>query len=249
MTTPLLTALPTPLNLQQVPYHVAIIMDGNGRWALQRNLPRTEGHRRGAQSLKTILSCCRDWGIGALTVYAFSTENWRRPRSEVNFLLGLFEHLLRRELAELCQEGVRLRYLGDLSLLPRSLQEVIQESVVSTATNPGVRLTVALNYGSRQEIARVCRQVAEQVQQGELSLDHIDEQLFAKYLDTVDVGDPDLLIRTSGEMRLSNFLLWQMAYTEIYFTETLWPDFDRRTFEKALVAYQGRDRRFGKVPA
>jgi undecaprenyl diphosphate synthase len=163
--------------------------------------------------------------------------------------LGLFEHLLRRELAELCQEGVRLRYLGDLSLLPKSLQAIIQESVLATATNPGVRLTVALNYGSRQEIARVCRQVAEQVQQGELSLEQIDEQFFGQCLDTVDVGDPDLLIRTSGEMRLSNFLLWQMAYTEIYFTETLWPDFDRRTFEKALVVYQGRDRRFGKVSA
>ncbi len=237
----------TPPTLEIVPNHVAVIMDGNGRWAKQRNLPRTEGHRRGAQTLKKILRCCKDWGIQALTVYAFSTENWKRPVEEVHFLMGLFEHLIRKELAELCREGVKLKFIGDLTVLPPSLQTEMKASMEATAQNPGVCLTVALNYGGRREIVMACRHLAAQVQAGQLHPQDIEDQHLSHALETAEVGDPDLLIRTSGEMRLSNFLLWQMAYTELYVTETLWPDFDKTAFAQALLDYQKRDRRYGKV--
>ncbi|MEM9136631.1 MAG: isoprenyl transferase [Cyanobacteria bacterium P01_F01_bin.42] len=236
-----------PTNLKIVPDHVAMIMDGNGRWAKQRGLPRTEGHRRGAQVLKKIVRCCDSWGIKALTVYAFSTENWRRPLEEVRFLMGLFEHVIRRELSELCQQGVKLRFIGDLSVLPPALKVEIENAVRMTAQNLGVCLTVALNYGGRREILLACQQLAQAVRQGELDVWDIDEDQFSAVLDTHEVGDPDLLIRTSGEMRLSNFLLWQMAYAELYVTDTLWPDFDNAAFAQALLAYQHRDRRYGKV--
>ncbi|NET37076.1 MAG: isoprenyl transferase [Cyanothece sp. SIO1E1] len=247
MTAQLLSTFPINLDRQRLPKHVAVIMDGNGRWATQQGLPRIEGHRRGARTLKELLRCCKDWQINALTVYAFSTENWRRSIEEVDFLMLLFERLLRKELEEMCQEGVRISFVGDLDALPQSLQREINRSITATAHNQAVHLTVAMNYGSRSELVSVCRQVADQVHHGTLQPEAINEALFEQYLYTSGTQDPDLLIRTSGEMRLSNFLLWQMAYTEIYFTDTLWPDFDRMEFNRALVAYQERDRRFGRV--
>ncbi|MDX2243041.1 MAG: isoprenyl transferase [Leptolyngbyaceae cyanobacterium bins.302] len=243
----ILSQLPADLKQDRLPRHVAVIMDGNGRWAKQRGLPRFMGHRRGVDALKDLLRCCRDWGVEALTAYAFSTENWGRPSEEVEFLMTLFERVLRQELREMMQENVRIRFVGNLSVLPRSLQSEIERAVSETATNQGIQFTVATNYGGRQEILQACRAIAQKVQEGLISPDEIDEALFDRHLYTAGICDPDLLIRTSGEMRLSNFLLWQMAYGEIYVTETLWPDFDRDQFHQALSAYQQRERRFGKV--
>lgn len=239
--------IPPDLDPQRLPQHVAVIMDGNGRWATKQGLPRVAGHRGGARVLKEILRCCKDWGIKALTAYAFSTENWQRPSFEVNFLMMLFERLLDRELAQMQQEGVRISFVGDLSALPVSLQREIERSLAQTANNQAIDLTIALNYGSRDEIIKVCRQVAIQVQRGEISPEQINASLLEQHLYTASLPDPDLLIRTSGEMRLSNFLLWQIAYTEIYFTDILWPDFNRAAFHRALLDYQRRDRRRGQI--
>jgi undecaprenyl diphosphate synthase len=205
------------------------------------------GHKRGVDALKELLRCCNDWGIKALTAYAFSTENWGRPLEEVDFLMTLFERVLRKELREMMQENVQIRFVGNLNALPRSLQAEIERSMADTQDNPGIRFTVATNYGGRQEILHACQAIAQQVQQGLIQPEQIDEALFESHLYTAGICDPDLLIRTSGEMRISNFLLWQMAYAEMYITETLWPDFDRLEFHRALTAYQQRDRRFGKV--
>ncbi|MGK7889720.1 MAG: isoprenyl transferase [Leptolyngbyaceae cyanobacterium] len=237
--------LPPELDRQRLPQHVAIIMDGNGRWATARGLPRMVGHRQGAQTLKTLLRCCRDWGISTLTVYGFSTENWKRPTDEVKFLMALFEQLLRRELAAMHREGVRVRFLGDLATLPESLQTEMQRSMFQTCENTAVNLNVALNYGGRKEIVNACRRLAEQVQEGNIMPHDINTDVFERYLDTQGLSHPDLLIRTSGEMRLSNFLLWQTAYSEIYFADELWPSFDPDAFKTALLSYQGRQRRFG----
>jgi undecaprenyl diphosphate synthase len=249
MTAPstLLVQLPIDLDPDGLPQHVAVIMDGNGRWAKQQGLPRVLGHRRGVAALKDLLRCCKDWGIPALTAYAFSTENWGRPLEEVDFLMVLFERVLRAELREMVREGVRIRFVGDLERLPPSLQAEIHQAMATTAGNTNVQFTVATNYGGRQEILNACRQLAEQVRAGQLNPADITEQLFAQHLYTHDLSDPDLLIRTSGEQRLSNYLLWQMAYTEQYFTDTLWPDFDREAFHQALLSFQQRQRRFGKV--
>jgi undecaprenyl diphosphate synthase len=241
--------LPADLDRDRLPQHVAVIMDGNGRWAQQRGLPRIMGHRRGVDTLKQLLRRCSDWGIGALTAYAFSTENWGRPLEEVGFLMTLFERVLRQELTEMMAENVRIQFVGNLSALPDSLQGEIERAVDATRHNAGIRFTVATNYGGRQEILQACRAIATRVQRGELQPDDIDENLFSRHLYTADLVDPDLLIRTSGEMRISNFLLWQLAYAEIYVTETLWPDFTKLEFHQALQAYQRRDRRFGKVSA
>ncbi len=243
----LLSERPTDLCQERLPHHVAVIMDGNGRWAKRRGLPRIMGHRQGVDTLKNLLRCCKDWGIQSLTAYAFSTENWGRPAEEVDFLMTLFERVLRQELKEMIQEDVRIKFVGNLDSLPRSLQSEIQRSMSETQDNQSVNFTVATNYGGRQEIVQACRAIATQVQSGHLQPDEIDETLIAQNLYTQDIGDPDLLIRTSGEMRISNFLLWQMAYAEIYVTDTLWPDFDRAEFHQALCNYQNRDRRFGKV--
>ncbi|MEL4896848.1 polyprenyl diphosphate synthase [Crocosphaera sp. Alani8] len=242
-----LKELPTDLDPDLLPQHIAVIMDGNGRWAKRRSLPRIMGHQRGVDTLKDLLRCCRDWGIPALTAYAFSTENWGRPLEEVDFLMTLFERVLRRELQEMMTENVRIRFVGDLDVLSPSLQSEISRSMEDTENNTGVQFTVATNYGGRQEIVQSCRAIAQQVKQGLLKLDDIDESLFENYLYTKDIPDPDLLIRTSGEMRISNFLLWQLAYAEIYVTQTLWPDFDRHALHDALLNYQQRERRFGKV--
>ena len=242
-----LQELPADLDKSRLPKHVAVIMDGNGRWAKRRGLPRIMGHQRGVDALKDLLRCCKDWGIPALTAYAFSTENWGRPLEEVEFLMTLFERVLRRELKEMIEENVRIRFVGNLKTLPQSLQDEIERSMNDTKENWEIQFTVATNYGGRQEIVQACRAIASKVQQGLLQADEIDEDLFESYLYTAGIPHPDLLIRTSGEMRISNFLLWQMAYGEIYVTETLWPDFDRVQFHKALSAYQQRERRFGKV--
>jgi undecaprenyl diphosphate synthase len=244
---PVLQVLPADLQQERLPKHVAVIMDGNGRWAKQRGLPRIMGHRRGVDVLKDLLRCCRDWGIGALTAYAFSTENWGRPLEEVEFLMTLFERVLRQELREMMQENVRIRFVGNLTALPRSLQSEIARAMEATADNQGIQFSVATNYGGRQEIIQACRAIAHKAQQGLIDPNQIDEALFERHLYTNGICDPDLLIRTSGEMRLSNFLLWQIAYGEIYVTDTLWPDFDRNEFHQALCAYQQRERRFGKL--
>ncbi|NEQ97540.1 MAG: isoprenyl transferase [Cyanothece sp. SIO2G6] len=240
-----LKTLPADLHPDYLPNHVAVIMDGNGRWAKQKGLPRRAGHKQGVDTLKSLLRCCKDWGIGALTAYAFSTENWSRPLEEVEFLMTLFERVLRQELNELIQEQVQIRFVGNLTALPQSLQNEIHHSMEATRRNDGIKFTIAKNYGGRQEIVHACHQIAEQVKNGLLGLDEIDVQLFEQYLYTAGNCDPDLLIRTSGEMRLSNFLLWQTAYAELYVTDTLWPDFDRAEFHQALQTYQQRDRRFG----
>ena len=247
-TKPSLTyAFPPDLKQDRMPRHVAVIMDGNGRWAKQRGLPRIMGHRRGVDTLKKLLRCCRDWGIEALTAYAFSTENWGRPIEEVDFLMTLFERVLRQELMEMMEEDVRIRFVGNLDALPTSLQDEIDYAVTQTKGNRGINFTVATNYGGRHEIVQACQAIAQQVQKGELTPENITEDLFSHHLYTADIVDPDLLIRTSGEMRISNFLLWQLAYAEIYVTDTLWPDFDSTEFHRAIAAYQKRDRRFGKV--
>ena len=247
MTAQLLSQQSSNLEIPILPQHVAVIMDGNGRWAKQKGLPRIEGHCKGANILKEILRTCKDYGISTLTTYAFSTENWNRPISEVSFLMTLFEKLLRQELKEMNREDVCLRFIGDLASLPKSLQAEIDRAINITKYNTGVNFNVAINYGSRWEISKACKEIAYKITTGELTLDAINETTINHHLDTANSPDPDLLIRTSGEMRISNFLLWQMAYTEIYVTDTFWPDFDSTEFLKAISEYGKRDRRFGKI--
>lgn len=248
MKTPsILQQLPPDLTLERLPKHVAVIMDGNGRWAKNQGLPRIMGHKKGVDALKDLLRCCKDWGIKALTAYAFSTENWNRPLEEVDFLMTLFQRVLRQELRGMMQENVQIHFVGKLDALPHSLQAEIERSMSETQHNQDIQFTVATNYGGRQEIIDATKAIAHLVQQGKIQPQDIDEALFSSHLYTAGICDPDLVIRTSGEMRISNFLLWQMAYSEIYVTDTLWPDFDRAEFHRALANYQKRDRRFGKV--
>ncbi|MEA5571034.1 isoprenyl transferase [Calothrix sp. UHCC 0171] len=242
-----LPVLPSDLKRELLPRHVAVICDGNGRWARHRGLPRIMGHKQGVNALKEILRTCNDWGIEALTAYAFSTENWKRPVEEVDFLMTLFQVVLRQELREMMKENVRVKFAGNLKALPAALQEQIQNAMEETQNNRGIKFTIATNYGGRQEILSACRAIAQQVEAGLLKPSEIDEEVFERHLYTAGIDDPDLLIRTSGEMRISNFLLWQIAYTEIYVTDTLWPDFDRNQLHKALSSYQQRERRFGKI--
>ncbi len=243
----ILQQLPTDLRKNLLPQHVAVIMDGNGRWAKNQGKPRIIGHQKGVDVLKDLLRCCKDWGIPALTAYAFSTENWGRPQAEVQFLMTLFERVLRRELQEMKKENVKIRFVGNLEDLPDSLRQEIDRSMEDTKHNQGIQFTVATNYGGRHEIIQACQAIASKVEKGYLKTSQIDEAVFEQHLYTTGIPHPDLLIRTSGEMRISNFLLWQMAYAEIYVTSTLWPDFNRIEFHKALLTYQKRDRRFGKV--
>ena len=239
--------LPVDLKRELLPRHVAVICDGNGRWAKKRGLPRIMGHKRGVDALKNLLRTCKDWGIKALTAYAFSTENWKRPEEEVEFLMTLFGRVLRQELEEMLEEDVQIRFVGDLEELPVGLQKEITHAMETTRNNRTIQFNVATNYGGRLEILQACRSIADRVQKGLLQPNEIDEAIFERHLYTAGSCDPDLLIRTSGEMRISNFLLWQIAYSEIYITETLWPDFDRSEFHRALSAYQQRERRFGKI--
>jgi undecaprenyl diphosphate synthase len=228
-----------------LPQHVAIIMDGNGRWAKARGLPRTAGHKKGADSLRRTLDYCHDAGIKHLTIYAFSAENWKRPSDEISDLMQLLQHYLHRELETLHQRGVRLRFIGDLSKLGAEIREQILYAEDMTKRNDAFSLTIALSYGSRQEIVRATQKIAEKLAAGKISTNDITEELFAENLDTAGLPEPDLLIRTGGEKRLSNFLLWQSAYTEFYFTDTLWPDFDKADFTAALTDFSSRERRYG----
>jgi undecaprenyl diphosphate synthase len=242
-----LIELPADLDRVKLPQHVAVIMDGNGRWGKKQGLARIVGHRKGVDVLKDLLRCCKDWGIPALTAYAFSTENWGRPLEEVDFLMTLFERVLQRELDEMNAEQVRIRFIGQIDALPSSLRAEIAKAEEATRHNQGTMFTVAANYGGRQEILQACQNLAAMVKNGSIEATEIDENLLSQQLYTDGLPEPDLLIRTSGEMRISNFLLWQMAYSEIYVTDTLWPNFDRRAFHLALIDYQQRQRRFGKV--
>ena len=228
-----------------VPRHVAIIMDGNGRWAAQRNLPRVAGHRAGAEAVRNTLKAAAKYGIEALTLYAFSSENWRRSAEEVSDLTGLLRYYLEKELGTLAEEGVRLRLIGDYAAFGPDLVERLERAMERTRDNQRLTLVVALNYGSRAELVEASRCLARKVADGGLSLDDIDEAAIEAQLDTRDLPPLDLLIRTSGEVRLSNFLLWQAAYAELLFTPTLWPDFDDKAFAAALTEYSSRQRRFG----
>lgn len=230
-----------------LPEHVAIIMDGNGRWAKRRGLPRVAGHREGVKSVKEIVRAAGELGIQVLTLYTFSKENWKRPEDEVSTLMKLLVTALRNELDELATNNVRLSAIGDLNDLPVFARRELLESIERTSHNTGLTLNLALSYGSRAEIVQGVKKIAERVKSGELSLDDITEETFSDALYTRNLPDPDLLIRTSGEQRISNFLLWQLAYTEIYLTRTLWPSFRREQFCDALLSYMRRERRFGMI--
>ena len=227
------------------PLHVAIIMDGNGRWAQGRALPRAAGHKQGGEAVKRAVASAVEMGIGYLTLYGFSSENWKRPVSEVNDLMGLLRYYLRSEVAYLDDKGVRLRIIGDRQRLAPDIISLIEEAEGQTAGNHTLNLVVALSYGSRTEITLAARRLAEEVASGALRPEDIDEESFAGRLFTVGIPDPDLLIRTSGEKRISNFLLWQSAYTEFVFVDTMWPDFSKADFENAVSEYQRRERRYG----
>ena len=230
-----------------LPKHVAIIMDGNGRWAELRNLPRIAGHREGIKSVREMITVCLELGIHALTIYAFSQENWKRPVQEISSLMGLLEYYLSTERSKLIEQGVRLRTIGRLDSLPASALQWVRAAEQETAHLDKLHLTVALSYGGRAEIVDAVRELLHEAQDGKLQPDDVDESCIQQYLYIHDLPDPDLLVRTSGETRISNFLLWQIAYTELYFTPTLWPDFRRRELLLALLEYQRRDRRFGRV--
>ena len=235
------------VDLDRVPSHVSIIMDGNGRWAQARGLDRSRGHVAGVDALREAVTTSVRLGLDALSVYAFSTENWRRPQREVDLLMHLFATTLVNELPLFHQENVRLRFLGDLDALPGKTRQVFQRGLDETADHTGMTFALAVNYGSRAEIARAARQIAQEAAAGSLDPSDVDEEAVASRLYTAGLPDPDLLIRTSGELRLSNYLLWQLAYTEFYVTDTLWPDFDKWDYLRAIRAYQGRSRRFGGV--
>ena len=229
------------------PRHVAIIMDGNGRWAASRGLPRTQGHRRGADAVRRAVEAAVELGIEYLTLFGFSSENWRRPAEEVTDLMGLLRRYLQSEIAELHKEGVRLRVVGDRARLAPDIVRLIEEAEARTAENTRIGLTIALSYGGRQEIADTARRIAEDVAAGRLSPAAIDERAFESRLLTAGIPDPDLLIRTSGEQRISNFMLWQLAYSELVFVDTYWPDFAKADLEAALRDYQNRERRYGSA--
>ena len=229
--------------------HVAIIMDGNGRWAAERGLPRTEGHRQGVESVRATVKAALELGITHLTLFSFSSENWSRPQHEIQFLFGLMRRFVQRDLAELHKQGVKIRVIGTRQGLDPDLLRLIDDAVALTETNATLNLTIAFNYGSRDEITRAVRRVAEEVASGNLSPSDVTSETFGSYLDTSDLPDPDLLIRTSGELRLSNFLLWQLAYSEFVFVDVYWPDFSRDVFETAITEFQGRSRRFGGTSA
>ena len=236
------------LDLDLLPRHIAVIMDGNGRWAELRNLPRMAGHTEGIKSVREIIQLCRDLGIGALTIYAFSQENWKRPVAEINALMMLLEHYLQNEMDELIAKGARFRAIGDVDNLPPPALNWVRRVERETAHLDKLMLTVALSYGGRSEIVEAVQRLAKDCKEGRVDPDAIDASVLESYLWTQGLPDPDLLIRTSGEARISNFLLWQLAYTEMYFTPVLWPDFRRRETLLALLDYQRRERRFGQVP-
>ncbi len=240
-------ALSKRIDKQKVPEHVAIIMDGNGRWATKKGLPRSFGHNRGVSVLKEIIRTSKTLGCKILTVYAFSTENWARPTKEVDFLINLFAEVLRKEIEELHQESIKIKFIGDLTPFPDSLKKIIFSSESLTKNNKAFLLNICINYGGRQEIVKVAKELALKSSSGEIKPSEVDEELFNSELSTQGIKDPELLIRTSGEKRISNFLLWQLAYSEIYISDVLWPDFNESEFLKAIIDYQSRDRRFGGI--
>lgn len=233
------------IDRNRVPRHIAIIMDGNGRWANSRGLPRFFGHKAGVESLRDIVRACSELKVNVLTVYAFSTENWKRPQEEVNVLMDLLVEYLYKEIDELCQEGVKVNPIGKLGELPDNVNEALRMAVERSRTNEGLVLNLALNYGGRTEIVEAVRTIAASVKNGNLSVDGIDGNTIAEHLYTTGQPDPDLLIRPSGDFRISNFLLWQLAYTEFWYTPVLWPDFRRLHLVRAIVEFQSRERRFG----
>jgi undecaprenyl diphosphate synthase len=235
----------TKLDLKRLPDHVAIIMDGNGRWAQRRHLPRIAGHRAGMKRVREVIETCAQLHLPCLTLYAFSLENWRRPEAEVDFLMGLLREYLKRELPEIHKNNIRLLIIGRAEQLPEKVRKDITDAMQQTAQNTGMKLIVALNYGGRAELADAFNALLDRMRENGLSSFRADEQTISDHLYTAGLPDPDLLIRTSGEMRVSNFLLWQIAYAEIYVTETLWPDFSRARLLEAVLDYQKRERRYG----
>lgn len=237
------------VNLDNLPSHISVIMDGNGRWATRQGKERGEGHIAGISSLREVITACVRLGIDVLSAYAFSTENWKRPQHEVDLLMHLFATTLLKELPLFHQENVKLVFLGDIEALPEKTREVFEQGLAETAGNTGMVLALAVNYGARAELARAARTLAARVARGDINIEDINENAVAASLYTAGLPDPELLIRTSGELRLSNYLLWQLAYSEFYVTDTLWPDFDRWELLRGIKAFQGRERRFGGVKA
>ena len=240
---------PIPISAFAMPRHVAIIMDGNGRWASARGLPRGEGHRRGVEALRKTVRAAGEMGIRFLTIFSFSAENWSRPPSEIRDLMGLLRRFIRNDLAELHQNGVKVRVIGERGDLDPDIRRLLEEAEELTTDNDGLTLVVAFNYGARQEIARAAARIAAMIKDGSLDPSAITAELIGQNLDAPDLPDPDLIIRTSGEQRLSNFLLWQAAYSELVFVPTYWPDFDRAALEGAIAEYHRRERRFGGLIA
>ena len=230
-----------------LPRHIAIIMDGNGRWAQKRGLPRTAGHAAGSETFRRIATYCKNLGLDYLTVYAFSTENWKRSADEVRAIMALFDKYLHEAIDEMEQDHIRLKILGDLGRIPPSLRALIAKTDEISTHYDGFQANICVNYGGRDEILRAVRRFAAECAEGKRKPEDLDETLFSTYLDSAGIPDPELIIRPSGEQRLSNFLLWQCAYSEFYYTDALWPDFDEEELDKAIAAYQSRDRRFGGV--
>lgn len=248
MSEPQITSqLKEQLVLSKLPRHVAIIMDGNGRWAKQQGKPRIEGHRAGTQSVRAIVEASVELGIQALTVYAFSSENWRRPALEIKALMRLLVEYLKRELRELNENNIRLKTIGRVEALPPEVRKQLNFTIENTRNNNGLILTLALNYGGQHEILDAVKKILYNIQENKISIDTLTPEVFASYLYTADLPELDLMIRTSGEMRISNFLLWQVAYAELYVTPVLWPDFRKQHFYEALIEYQHRARRFGRI--
>lgn len=235
------------LDKTKLPAHVAIIMDGNGRWAKKRLANRVKGHEQGMEVVREIVRACREIGISVLTLYAFSTENWQRPKMEVTALMTLLKRFLKSELQEMQENNIRLSAIGQTERLPEDVRKLLSETMAQTYQNDGMLLNLALSYGGRAELVKMVREIAVKVKSGDIEPDEINDELVIRHLYTKDIPDPDLMIRTSGEMRISNFLLWQLAYSEFFITDTLWPDFSRAELVKILKAYQSRERRFGKV--
>ncbi|MBP9197438.1 MAG: isoprenyl transferase [Saprospiraceae bacterium] len=242
-----MSSLIKDIDLKKLPAHIAIIMDGNGRWAKTHGKPRVFGHKNGVLAVREVTEAAAELGIKYLTLYAFSTENWSRPSFEVNALMALLVETVKRELSTLNKNNIRLQAIGDLSKLPDMTRKTLLEGIEQTKNNTRMTLILALNYSSRWEIVEAVKKIATQVNDGLLSVDNITSDVFSEYLTTKDIPDPELMIRTSGEHRISNYLLWQAAYAELYFTSVLWPDFRREHFYQALLDFQGRERRFGKI--
>ena len=238
---------PFDFDASNIPSHIAIIMDGNGRWAKKRLMNRINGHEKGAETVRMVVRTAREIGIRVLTLFAFSTENWQRPKAEVRALMDLLKRFLRSEKQEMLENGIQLNAIGQIERLPQNVLAILNETIEKTRANNGMILNLALSYGGRAEIVRMARRIAEGARSGTLEPQAITAETVAKHLYTDGMQDPDLLIRTGGEMRVSNFLLWQIAYSEFYVTDTLWPDFTREEFIQSIIAYQGRERRFGKV--